>query len=95
MRPRGYGRGWKSAAMRQARYQRYYTRGSNAAWTAERRADDHAYEALAIWFLKGIGAIALFGIVAFPLVAYWAHTEAYKTDIPKELVRTKRYAHQR
>ena len=94
MRPRGYGRGWKSAAIRQARYQRYYTRGSNAAWTAERRADDHAYEALAIWFLKGIGAIAVCGIIALPLIASYAYTSQYGPP-PRESVNTKRYAHQR
>jgi hypothetical protein len=94
MRPRGYGRGWKSAAARQARYQRYYTRASNAGWTAERRADDAIYESVAIGLLKGIGAIVLCGAFLLPVIAWASYKSQYGPPF-REPVTTKRYAHQR
>ena len=39
MRPRGLGRGPIKAFMRDARYQRYYNRGSRANWEAMKAAD--------------------------------------------------------
>jgi hypothetical protein len=47
MRPRGFGRGYVSAYARQARYQRYYNRGSNANWKAMKASDAKAGTAIA------------------------------------------------
>ena len=47
MRPRGVGRGYVSAYARQARYQRYYNRGSNANWKAMKASEEKAATAIA------------------------------------------------
>ena len=47
MRPRGFGRGYVSAYARQARYQRYYNRGSKDNWEAMKASDERAGKAIA------------------------------------------------
>ena len=62
MRPRGAGRGWVSAVKRQARYQRYYRRGSNASWQASKRQNDAVlmgFSKILGWLLLGLSALVV------------------------------------
>ena len=61
MRPRGIGRGPIRAAMRQARYQRYYNRGSQANWESMKAMDAAAGSSLAKFF--GYSGFLIAGIL--------------------------------
>ena len=64
MRPRLYASfGTKAWALRQYRWNRYYNRGSNAAWQAEKTSGDEALG----WLLL-VAAVPV-GVILLPVVA--------------------------
>jgi len=66
MRPRGIGRGPIRAAMRQARYQRYYNRGSQANWESMKASDAKEAESLGKFF--ALAGLVISGVlIAFVL----------------------------